>query len=60
MNDTEQTLELQWLDEVLAEANRQYQENCEGDEKLRADALQTQKELWEVVGPVSVSNELDQ
>lgn len=60
MNDTEQTLELQWLDEVLAEANRQYQENCEGDEKLRADALQTQKELWEEVGPVSVSNELDQ
>ncbi|HMM32700.1 MAG TPA: UvrD-helicase domain-containing protein, partial [Clostridia bacterium] len=60
MNDTEQTLELQWLDEVLAEANRQYQENCKGDEKLRADALQTQKELWEEVGPVSVSNELDQ
>lgn len=60
MNDAEQVLELQWLNAVIAEANRQYLENCEGDEKLRTDALQTQKELWEEVGPVSVSNELDQ
>ncbi|HWR18088.1 MAG TPA: UvrD-helicase domain-containing protein [Clostridia bacterium] len=60
MDDLEKKLEEQWLETVVAEAQRQYLKYGESDEKLKEDALRTQKELWEEVGPIASSGELDQ
>ncbi|NLI52989.1 MAG: UvrD-helicase domain-containing protein [Clostridiales bacterium] len=58
----QQTLqqETEWLNAVLAEARRQYQDAGERDDALESDALETQRELWENVGSFSADNGLDQ
>lgn len=60
MDDTEKKREQLWLDAVVAEAQRRYRESSDGDERLTEDARQTQRELWEEVGPVSGSGQLDE
>ncbi|MEL7602488.1 MAG: RNA polymerase recycling motor HelD [Bacillota bacterium] len=60
MDETQRRQEQERLEEVLKEAHKQYHENCEADERLEQEAVATQKELWEDVGPVSVSNGLHQ
>ncbi len=60
MDDFERKQEEQWLEAVVAEAKRQYRAYGESDEKLKQDALKTQKELWEEVGPIAASGELEQ
>lgn len=52
--------ETQWLDDVLAEAARQYRDAFTRDDELKSDALETQRELWENVGSISADNGLDQ
>lgn len=50
----------EWLQEVLEEAGKQYDKNNNLKEKIREDAIRTQKELWEEVGSVSIANGMDQ
>ena len=45
---------------VLEEARKQYDENRDTKEKIRRDAIDIQKELWEDVGSVSIVNRLEQ
>lgn len=60
MRDLDRQQELAWLAKVIAEAHRQFEENCAGSAKVEAEALDTQKELWEDVGSISISNGLHQ
>ncbi len=60
MNEREWELERAWLAQVLGEAQRQHIENEQGDERLRADALENRRAFWEEVGPVSGGGEIDQ
>jgi DNA helicase-2/ATP-dependent DNA helicase PcrA len=53
-------VEDEWLQEVLEEAGKQYDKNNNLKEKIREDAIRTQKELWEEVGSVSIANGMDQ
>lgn len=60
MNDFEWKLENEWLQEVLKEVQKQLDVNNDFKENIRKDAIETQKELWEDIGSVSVINGLDQ
>lgn len=59
-NEIEWKLENEWLKNVLEEARKQYDENRDTKEKIRRDAIDIQKELWEDVGSVSIVNGLEQ
>ena len=59
-NDFEWKLENEWLQEVLKEAKKQYDEKHDFKEKFKKDALETQKQLWQDLGSVSISNGLEQ
>ncbi|WPC43947.1 RNA polymerase recycling motor HelD [Clostridium sp. JS66] len=60
MNNFEWKLENEWLQEVLKEAQKQFNEKHDFKEKFRKDSIETQKQLWQDVGPLSISNGLDQ
>lgn len=60
INDSEWKLENEWLKNVLKEARKQLKEKCDFNEKIKKEAIETQKELWDEVGSVSIANELDQ
>ncbi|ADK14499.1 RNA polymerase recycling motor HelD [Clostridium ljungdahlii] len=60
MNNFEWKLENQWLQEVLKEARKQFNEKHAFKEKFRKDSIETQKQLWEDVGPLSIANGLEQ
>lgn len=45
---------------MLKEVHKQLSEKQDFKEKFKKDALETQRELWQEVGSVSISNELDQ
>lgn len=53
-------LENKWLEYVLKVATKQLDEKRDFKEKFKKDAIETQKELWQEVGPISIANELDQ
>jgi Superfamily I DNA and RNA helicases len=59
-NDFEWKLEHEWLQEVLKEAQKQFDEKRNFKEKFRSDAIEVQRELWEEVGTVSIANGLEQ
>ncbi|MBI6871951.1 RNA polymerase recycling motor HelD [Clostridium aciditolerans] len=59
-NDFEWKLENEWLLEVLKEAKKQFDEKHDFKEKFKKDALETQKQLWQDIGSVSISNGLEQ
>lgn len=59
-NNYEWNFENQWLQEVLKEVKKQFDEKHNFKEKFRKETLETQKQLWEDVGSVSVTNGLDQ
>ncbi|MFA5522926.1 MAG: RNA polymerase recycling motor HelD [Tissierellales bacterium] len=59
-NDFEWQKENEWLQEVLQEAKKQLVKNNAYKENIRKDAIETQKELWEDIGSVSVINGMDQ
>lgn len=52
--------ESEWLKAVLAEAERQNEENKTHQERFNKDYTQTQREMWDDVGSLSISNGLDQ
>ncbi|AKA69272.1 RNA polymerase recycling motor HelD [Clostridium scatologenes] len=60
MNNFEWKLENEWLQEVLKEARKQFNEKHDFKEKFKKDSIETQKQLWEDVGPLSITNGLDQ
>lgn len=60
INDFEWELENEWLENVLKEIRKQLEEKRSFNEKFRKDAIETQRELWQEVGSISIANELDQ
>lgn len=60
MNEYEWELENERLNNVLREIQKQYDENCNIKEKIKNDAIETQKELWQDIGAVSIVNGLEQ
>jgi DNA helicase-2/ATP-dependent DNA helicase PcrA len=59
LDDFEWKRENEWLETVLNEVRKQTAANLEYNEKVRAEAIETQKELWEEVGAVSIADGLD-
>lgn len=60
INDFEWNKENEWLELVLKEAQRQLEEKLDYKDKFKKDALETQKEMWEELGSLSVANGLEQ
>lgn len=60
VNNYEWDLENEWLQKVLNEAKRQLDEKRDAKDKLKKDAIETQRELWNDLGSVSIENGLDQ
>ncbi|GLC32533.1 RNA polymerase recycling motor HelD [Clostridium omnivorum] len=60
INDVEWKLENEWLKEVLKEVQKQINEKRDFKERFKKDAIETQRELWQNVGSVSVINGLEQ
>ncbi len=60
MKDFEWKLEKEWLQAVLQEVLKQYNEKHDLKEKFKKDAIETQRELWDDVGSVSIANGLEQ
>lgn len=56
----EWNLENEWLQDVLKEVKKQFDKKHNFKERFRKEAIETQKQLWEDVGSVSVTNGLDQ
>ncbi|UZQ50030.1 RNA polymerase recycling motor HelD [Clostridium kluyveri] len=59
-NDVKWKLENKWLQEVLKEVRKQFSEKHDFKERFKKDAIKTQRELWQDIGSVSVSNGLEQ
>lgn len=59
-DDFEWKIEEEWLKDVLVEIHKQYDKNRDFKEKIKEDAIRTQKELWDEIGSVSIANGLDQ
>jgi DNA helicase IV len=59
-NDLEWKSENEWLQEVLKEVRKQFDEKHDFKERFKKDAIQTQRELWQDIGSVSVTNGLQQ
>lgn len=59
-NDLEWKLENEWLEEVLKEAQKQLNEKYDLKERLKKDSIETQRELWQDIGSISVNNGLEQ
>jgi len=59
-NDHEWKVENRWLKEVLKEAQKQFDKKRNFKENYRKDAIETQRELWNDIGPVSISNGMEQ
>ncbi|MBE6067203.1 MAG: helicase [Clostridium lundense] len=58
--DLELKLENEWLQEVLKEAKKQLDEKHGLKERLKKDSIETQRELWQDIGSISVNNGLEQ
>ncbi len=59
-NSVEWKLENEWLQEVLKEARKQFNEKKDLKKRFEKDAIETQRELWQDIGSVSASNGLEQ
>ena len=60
VNNYEWNLENEWLEKVLTEAKRQLDEKRHAKDKLKKEAMETQRELWNDLGSISIENGLDQ
>ncbi|GKX67603.1 RNA polymerase recycling motor HelD [Inconstantimicrobium mannanitabidum] len=60
INDFEWKTEDQWLELVLKETQRQLEEELDYKDRFKNDALETQREMWEELGSVSITNGLEQ
>lgn len=59
-NSFEWNKENEWLQVVLKEAQRQFDEMVNYKDRFKRDALETQRELWDEVGSLSITNGLEQ
>lgn len=60
INDSEWKIENEWLELVLKEVQRQLEEKLDYKDRFKKDALETQREMWEELGSVSITNGLEQ
>lgn len=60
MKDLEWKLENQWLQGVLEEVRKQLDEKRDMKEKFKKNAIETQKQLWQDVGSLSITNGMEQ
>ena len=60
INDFEWKLENEWLQKVLKEAQKQLDEKLNYKDRFKKDAIETQRELWQELGPVSITNGQEQ
>ena len=60
INNYEWNLENEWLGKVLKETTKQLDEKREAKDRLQKEAKETQRELWNDLGSVSITNGLDQ
>lgn len=60
MRDVEWISENKWLQEVLKEVRKQFDENRDFKESFKKDYMETQREMWQDIGSVSITNGLDQ
>jgi len=60
ISDIDLINEKKWLQDVISEVQKQLDENQDSKEKYRQDYVETQREMWQDVGSVSISNGLDQ
>lgn len=60
INDAEWAIEKQRLAMVLKEIQKQIDEKRHFNDRIKKEAIDTQRELWEEVGSISIANELDQ
>jgi DNA helicase II / ATP-dependent DNA helicase PcrA len=60
INDFEWKMEKEWLQKVLKEAQKQLDEKLDYKDRFKKDALETQRELWQELGSVSITNGLEQ
>ncbi|WP_461615649.1 HelD family protein [Clostridium sp. Marseille-QA1073] len=58
INKSEWLVEMEWLENVLREVKRQLEEKRNSKYLFKKEAIETQRELWENVGAVSVENGL--
>ncbi|WP_414633126.1 HelD family protein [Clostridium sp. UBA6640] len=58
INKSEWLVEMEWLENVLREVKRQLEEKRNSKDNFKKEAIETQRELWENVGAVSVENGL--
>jgi DNA helicase-2/ATP-dependent DNA helicase PcrA len=60
MKNGEWRQEEKWLQEVLKEIKKQFDENCDSKEGFKKEYIKTQREMWQDMGVVSITNGLDQ
>ncbi|HEY5562715.1 MAG TPA: UvrD-helicase domain-containing protein [Clostridiaceae bacterium] len=60
INDFEWISENEWLEKVLKEVRIQLSEKQDFKEKFKKHALETQRELWQEVGSLSIANGQEQ
>lgn len=58
INKSEWLVEVEWLEKVLMEGKKQLEEKRNSKDNFKKEAIETQRELWENVGAVSVENGL--
>ena len=60
INDFERKNENEWLQQVLKEVKKQFDEKRDMKERFKSNAIETQKQLWQDVGSLSIENGLEQ
>jgi len=56
INKSEWLVEIEWLEKVLREVKKQLKEKQNSKDNFKKEAIETQRELWENLGAVSVEN----
>lgn len=56
INKSEWLVEMEWLEKVLREVKKQLKEKQNSKDNFKKEAIETQRELWENLGAVSVEN----
>lgn len=60
IGEFERNEEGKWLDHVIETARIQLARKREAEEKVKSEAIETQRELWDQVGAISSANGLEQ
>ena len=60
INDFELEIEKEWLEKVLKETKKQLDKKSQEKDRLKKEAIETSKDLWDNVGSISAQNGLEQ